>query len=62
MRTYHRMAAARREARANATHCEKGHELSEANSFRSGHRKGCRTCRREGNFWWQRAMAEAGAA
>lgn len=44
------------EARANATHCEHGHELTKANSFRQGNGKGCRTCRREGNYWHKRGL------
>lgn len=47
-----RLAAA--EAAANATHCPEGHRLSPANSFHTVPGKGCRTCRREGNFWYRR--------
>lgn len=45
------------EAKAKATHCEAGHPLTPSNSFRKGNGKGCRTCRREGNHYWQRGLA-----
>lgn len=38
-----------------ATHCTEGHELDEENTYHAGGgRKGCRRCRREKNYWWQK--------
>jgi hypothetical protein len=39
------------EAASNATHCPEGHELTPENTFGSGSRKRCRTCRRDDNAW-----------
>ncbi len=33
-------------ARAPATHCQRGHELTEANTYQNGGRRGCLACRR----------------
>jgi len=48
-----KLAAAER-ALGPETHCPNGHELIPENTYGPEFRKGCRTCRREQNYWWRK--------
>lgn len=40
---------------AAKTHCDNGHEFTEANTYRAPRGRGCRTCRNEAARRWDRA-------
>lgn len=45
------------ERRRAATHCKRGHEFTPENTYIHHGRRRCRTCKRDGDFYWSRGLS-----